>query len=93
MNKIKLAMTRNINGVDVEYGRLPERELSFYFRTRDLYDTEKFENTIRLFINEIIEQESHVNHGVEWRAVGEDVLNWNEYLQTVIIDFEIRDAY
>ena len=31
MNKIKLAMTRNINGVDVEYGRLPERELGFLF--------------------------------------------------------------
>lgn len=93
MNKIKLAMTRNINGVDVEYGRLPERKLGFYFRTRNLYDTEKFENTIRLFIDEIIEQESHVNHGVEWRAVGEDVLDWNEYLQTIIIDFEIRDVY
>lgn len=93
MDRIKLAMTRNINGVDVEYGRLPERKLSFYFRTRDLYDTEKFENTIRLFVNEIIEQESQINYGVEWRAVGEDVLDWNECLQTVIIDFEIRDIY
>lgn len=93
MDRIKLAMTRNINGVNVEYGRLPERKLGFYFRTRDLYDTKKFENTIRLFIDEIIEQESRINHGVEWRMVGEDVLDWNECLQTVIIDFEIRDAY
>lgn len=93
MNKIKLAMTRNINGVDVEYGRLPERELGFYFRTRDLYDTEKFENTIRLFVDEIIEQESEINHGMEWRVVNQDMLNWNEHLQTIIIDFEIRDVY
>ena len=93
MNKIKLAMTRNINGVDVEYGRLPERELGFYFRTRDLYDTEKFENTIRLFVDEIIEQESQNNHGTEWRMVNQDMLNWNEHLQTIIIDFEIRDIY
>ena len=93
MNKIKLAMTRNINGVDVEYGRLPEKELSFYFRTRNLYDTEQFENTIRLFIDEIIEQESQVNHGMEWRIVRQEVLDWNESLQTVIIDFEIKDIY
>lgn len=93
MNKIKLAMTRNINGVDVEYGRLPERELGFYFRTRNLYDTEKFENTIRLFVDEIIEQESQNNHGTEWRMVNQDMLNWNEHLQTIIIEFEVRDIY
>lgn len=93
MSKIELSMTKNVNGIDVEYGRVPEKELGFYFRTRNLYDTEKFENTIRIFIDEIIKQESEINHGTEWRVVNQDMLNWNEHLQTIIIEFEVRDIY
>lgn len=92
-DRIKLALTKKINGVSVEYGRVPEENLSFYFRTRDLYDKDKFTDIIDKFTNKIIDQESDVQHGCEWVIERCRILDWNEHLQTVIVGFYIKDSY
>lgn len=90
--RIKLGLTKNINGIEVEYGKLPQGNLQFYFRTRGVEDVKLFEGIINTFLDKIIQQQSEPNHGVEWRVVEKELVD-RGYLKIMIVTFEIHDVY
>lgn len=89
--------TVEVNGIVVEYGRIPigivqgYSGIIFYFKTTDAYDTELHENTVKLLLN-LIRQDSY-DHGTYWSLTKCGTVVWNELSQVSIVSFRIRDSY
>lgn len=97
MEKLQTKLTVDINGVEVEYGRVPFtlseewRGLSFYFATSDCPDYDKHMQTVHEVISKLIEQS--FDHWAEWRVDKIENIQCDQYYQETLVKFRVRDSY
>lgn len=90
------------NGFDVAYGRIPSNliegwdEIVFFFETseEELYkNISLYEKTIQPIIDKIKYQNNEIQHLVSWRETRKEAVIWNEYRQTTLVSFRVRDGF
>ena len=84
-----------IDGVDIEYGRVPRAifkdkgELMFYFSTRQQQG--KHDKVVGKAINRLANENE--SHGVSWRELERTKYRDTYYYQLTVVSFRIRDIY
>ena len=97
MDKLKTKLTIEIDGIEVEYGRVPNtvsdewKGLSFYFATRECPDFEQHKTIVGKVVDRL--QSENEDHGVEWRVVKSTTMQCDEYYQETLVQFRIKDSY
>ena len=97
MEKLQTKLSANIDGVEVEYGRLPFtlseewKGLSFYFSTSDCPEFEKHKEVIQKVIDMLVEQS--FDHWSQWRLEKAVTTQCDEWVQETLVQFRVRDSY
>lgn len=97
MNNLETGLSVQIDGINVEYGKIPSRLIEgwngivYYFKTFDAYDTELHERVVSKIIDQL-EYQSY-DHGAEWRKSKIEALIWERYHQVTLVSFRVKDSY
>lgn len=94
---IPTKLTIKVDGITVEYGRIPGNlikgwnNIVYYFQTRDAYNTETHERVVKKVIDQLESQS--VDHWAEWRVQKIEAVVWDEFCQITLVSFRVRDSY
>lgn len=97
MDKLVTKLTTVVNGVEVEYGRVPNtvsdewKGLSFYFATRECPDLVQHKSIVQSVVSRL--QNENEDYGVDWRIAKETTMQCDKYYQETLVKFRIRDIY
>lgn len=97
METLKTKLTIEVDGITVEYGRIPGsliegwNDIVYYFQTLDAYNTERYESVVKKVIDQLESQS--FDHWAEWRVQKIEAVVWNEYCQITLVSFRVKDSY
>ena len=97
MEKLKTNQSVEINGMVVEYGRIPSGLVDnfdgivFYVKTTDCFDAVLHENFVLQLLDRL--ESENEDHGVEWRKTKISAKIWKESIQVTVVSYRIRDIY
>lgn len=97
MNNLMTSMQVEVDGISVEYGKIPSgliddwNGIVYYFSTFDAFNTELHEKVVGAVIKQLEDQS--YDHGSEWRKTKIEAIVWDEYKQLTLVSFRIKDSY
>lgn len=94
MEKLKTSLNIEIEGTNIEYGKIPSglvngwNGIVYYIKTDNI---EKHHEVVLKLIEQL-ELQSY-DHGSEWRKTQVETVKCNEYCQISIVSFRVKDSY
>ena len=97
MEKLQTELKVQIDGIEVEYGGIPNGLVSgwngiiYYFKTSNTYDKELHKKIVSKVIEQLESQS--FDHWSEWRKTKVETIVWDEYCQITLVSFRVKDSY
>lgn len=99
MDDLVTGLTTEIDGVTIEYGRIPSGIIDgwdgivYYFQTNISEDElvkDKYESIIQKVISKLESQS--FDHWSEWRETRKEII-FDKYYQITLVSFRVKDSY